>query len=128
MVESSIKPTLQLFHACLVGMKYYQNSKSEYGKLKDLNESYSDINKIKSLFIDTLKWDESRQAITVFNDEKVLLRRSLFKDIQDYINDLKTAARMYAKPQTMAFNLFAFVGHGFIDDKDRALFLVNTKG
>jgi hypothetical protein len=28
----------------------------------------------------------------------------------------------------MAFNVFAFVGHGIIDDKDRALFLVNTKG
>jgi hypothetical protein len=27
----------------------------------------------------------------------------------------------------MAFNVFAFVGHGFIDDKDRALFLVNSK-
>ena len=34
---------------------------------------------------------------------------------------------MNAKPQAMAFNVFAFVGHGFIDDKDRALFLVNTK-
>jgi len=28
----------------------------------------------------------------------------------------------------MAFNVFAFVGHGAIDDKDKALFLVNTKG
>jgi hypothetical protein len=28
----------------------------------------------------------------------------------------------------MAFNVFAFVGHGTIDDKDKALFLVNTKG
>jgi hypothetical protein len=27
----------------------------------------------------------------------------------------------------MTFNFFAFVGHGIIDDKDRALFLVNTK-
>ena len=27
----------------------------------------------------------------------------------------------------MTFNVFAFVGHGIIDDKDRALFLVNTK-
>jgi hypothetical protein len=27
----------------------------------------------------------------------------------------------------MSFNVFAFVGHGIIDDKDRALFLVNTK-
>ena len=33
-----------------------------------------------------------------------------------------------AKPHAMAFNVFAFVGHGVIDDKDRALFLVNTKG
>jgi hypothetical protein len=28
----------------------------------------------------------------------------------------------------MVFNVFAFVGHGMIDDKDRAIFLVNTKG
>ena len=28
----------------------------------------------------------------------------------------------------MVFNVFAFVGHGVIDNKDRALFLVNTKG
>jgi hypothetical protein len=28
----------------------------------------------------------------------------------------------------MTFNVFAFVGHGAIDDKDKALFLVNTKG
>jgi hypothetical protein len=27
----------------------------------------------------------------------------------------------------LVFNVFAFVGHGFIDDKDRALFLVNTR-
>jgi hypothetical protein len=28
----------------------------------------------------------------------------------------------------MAFNVFAFVGHGAIDDKEKALFMVNTKG
>jgi hypothetical protein len=28
----------------------------------------------------------------------------------------------------MAFNVFAFVGHGIIDEHNRAIFLVNTKG
>jgi hypothetical protein len=33
-----------------------------------------------------------------------------------------------AKPEAIVFNFFAFVGHGVIDEKERALFLVNTKG
>ena len=32
-----------------------------------------------------------------------------------------------ARPHAIVFNVFAFVGHGIIDDKGRALFLVNTK-
>jgi hypothetical protein len=78
MVESSIKPRVQVYHACLVGMKDYQNSKSEYGELKNLNESHSDVEKIESLFVDTLKWD--RQDVTVFKDTKVKLS-SLFEEI-----------------------------------------------
>lgn len=36
-------------------------------------------------------------------------------------------AKLVANPESMVFNVFAFVGHGIIDDQDRALFLVNTK-
>ena len=36
-------------------------------------------------------------------------------------------AKLIANPEAMVFNVFAFVGHGIIDEKDRALFLVNTK-
>ena len=67
MVEQTEKPKVQLYNACLVGMKNYQNSKSdEYGKLKNLEESYSDVEKLKSLFVDTLKWDNN--DVTVYRD------------------------------------------------------------
>jgi hypothetical protein len=58
---------VQLFHACLVGMKNYQNSKSdEFGQLKNLEESLSDVDKLRSLFVDTLKWDIN--DVTVYKD------------------------------------------------------------
>ena len=34
---------------------------------------------------------------------------------------------MNAKPQAIAFNVFAFVGHGFSDNSSKANFLINTK-
>ena len=48
------KPKVQYFHACLIGMKNYKNSQSEYGDLKNLDESHSDVDKLRSLFVDTL--------------------------------------------------------------------------
>lgn len=59
------KPKVQHFHACLIGMKNYGNSK-EYGDLKKLEESHSDVDKLQSLFVDTLKWDKN--DVTIFKD------------------------------------------------------------
>ena len=59
------KPKVQNFQACLIGMKNYGNSK-EYGDLKKLEESHSDVDKLQSLFVDTLKWDKN--DVTVFKD------------------------------------------------------------
>lgn len=48
-------------------MKNYQNSKSdEFGQLKNLEESLSDVDKLRSLFVDTLKWDIN--DVTVYKD------------------------------------------------------------
>ena len=54
------KPKVVNFNACLIGMKNYSNSKrEEFGRLENLEESYSDVEKLRSLFVDTLKWDPS---------------------------------------------------------------------
>ena len=54
------KPKVVNFNACLVGMKTYSNSKTkEFGKLDNLEESHSDVEKLRKLFVDTLKWDPS---------------------------------------------------------------------
>ena len=62
---------MQYFHACLVGMKNYKNSKSEFGDLKNLEESHSDIDKLRSLFIDTLNWHPS--GVNVYKDSPLYL-------------------------------------------------------
>ena len=59
------KHKVQHFQACLIGMKNYGNSK-EYGDLKKLEESHSDVDKLQSLFVDTLNWDKN--DVTVFKD------------------------------------------------------------
>ena len=64
------KPKVQNFQACLIGMKNYGNSK-EYGDLKKLEESHSDVDKLQSLFVDTLKWDKN--DVTVFKDCTIYL-------------------------------------------------------
>jgi hypothetical protein len=65
------KPRVQLFHACIVGMKNYKESKSEFGTLKNLDESYEDVDKLRNLFLDTLKWDPS--DVNVFRDSPLYL-------------------------------------------------------
>ena len=40
----------------------------------------------------------------------------------------KNVAKDSARPHAMHFNVFAFVGHGIMDDNNRAIFLVNTMG
>ena len=64
------KPKVQHFQACLIGMKNYGNSK-EYGDLKKLEESHSDVDKLQILFVDTLKWDKN--DVTVFKDCTIYL-------------------------------------------------------
>ena len=72
MVEKTteqLKPKVVHFQACLIGMKTYQNSKSEFGNLKNLEESHSDIDKLEALFIDTLKWDQ--RDVKVYKDCRI---------------------------------------------------------
>jgi hypothetical protein len=52
-------------------MKTYQNSKCEFGNLKNLDESHSDVDKLHSLFVDTLKWDA--RDVSVFKDSGIYL-------------------------------------------------------
>ena len=47
-------------------MKNYKNSKSELGIFKDLEESHSDVEKLRSLFVETLNWDKN--DVTVYKD------------------------------------------------------------
>ena len=109
------QPKVQLFHACLIGMKNYKHSKSEFGDFRNLDESHSSVDKLHSLFVDTLKWDPC--DVTVYKDSPIYLSQ-LFEKIQENIKKRKTVSLENTKPQEMTFNVFAFVGHGFIDDKD----------
>ena len=51
-------------------MKNYSNSKiNEFGNLNNLEESHSDVDKLRSLFVDTLNWD--LRDVSIFKDNPV---------------------------------------------------------
>jgi hypothetical protein len=89
-IPDQAKPKVQLFNACLIGMKNYMNSKCEFGVYKkNLEESHSCVDKLHSLFVDTLKWDSS--DVTVFKDMGLspsALRKNLgkYKETQNSLN------------------------------------------
>ena len=52
-------------------MKNYEDSKSEFGVLNNLEESHSDVEKLRSLFVDSLNWNSS--DVSVYKDMGIYL-------------------------------------------------------
>jgi hypothetical protein len=53
--------------------------------------------------------------------------KNLYDTINKRIQSLKNAASESAKENAQHLNVFAFIGHGVINEKNEALFLVNSK-
>ena len=51
----------------------------------------------------------------------------MYDKINDEIKELKSVANRTAKSNAQHLNVFAFIGHGAINEQNEALFLVNTK-
>ena len=51
----------------------------------------------------------------------------LYEKIDKEIKDLKITAERNAKYNAKHLTVFAFIGHGVINEKNEALFLVNSK-
>jgi hypothetical protein len=92
--------------------------------LPTLNESYPDAEKVNQLFRNTLGWDES--DVITLKDTNLKIK-NLYGTITKQIQDLKTAASLTTKENAQHVNVFAFIGHGVINEKNEALFLVNSK-
>lgn len=52
---------------------------------------------------------------------------NVYDKINNHINELKISAKQTARKDAQHLNVFAFIGHGHINDKNEALFLVNSK-
>jgi hypothetical protein len=79
---------------------------------------------VNQLLTKTLGWN--RDDVSSFKDSPVLIK-NLYDRIDNEIKDLKSVAKRIAKFNAQHLNVFAFIGHGVINEKNEALFLVNSK-
>ena len=105
-------------------MEYNIKNDDKTPKLKELNESSTDAENLKKFFVDTLRWDED--DVITFKDSNVGIK-NVYDKINDHMDNLKAAASLTAKKNAQQLNILAFIGHGVINEKNEALFLVNSK-
>ena len=108
-------------------MKYKNTIKNEDGtpKLKELAESYDDGDKVQHLLKNTLGWD--KEDVSTFQDNAAVHMKNLYGKIDIEIKELRTTAKRNAKLNAQHLSVFAFIGHGVINEQNEALFLVNSK-
>jgi hypothetical protein len=53
--------------------------------------------------------------------------RNLYDKINKHIGELKIASKLIAKENAHCLNVFAFIGHGVVNEEGESLFLVNSK-
>jgi len=54
-----------------------------------------------------------------------LSAKNVCDKIDNHIADLKVVANQTAKANAQNLNVFAFIGHGIINDMNEAIFLIN---
>jgi hypothetical protein len=106
---------VQTIKACIVSMEYKIKNNDGKKEVATLAESYSDAEKVKHLFENTLGWD--KDDVKTFQDKAIHLK-NLSDKIDDHIMELKITAKISAKYNQQQFNVFAFIGHGVINEKD----------
>jgi hypothetical protein len=99
--------------ACIVSMKYNIKNKDETPKIKPIDESYGDAEKVYQLLTETLGWD--RDDVIIFTDKKSNMK-NLYNKINKKIEDLKTTTSLITKENAQHLNVLAFIGHGAINE------------
>jgi putative protein kinase ArgK-like GTPase of G3E family len=100
---------------CIVSMEYKTKNNDGKQEVAALAESYKDADKVKDLFEKTLRWDSKN--VSTFKDSNVGIK-NVFNNINKHIYDLKAAASLTATDEEQQLNIFAFIGHGVINEKD----------
>jgi hypothetical protein len=81
--------------------------------LLPLGESNADAEKVENLLTNTLGWD--RNDVWTFKDSKVGIK-NIYDKIDNEIKELKSSANRNAKQNAQHLNVFAFIGHGVINE------------
>ena len=70
---------------------------------------------MKQLFENTLGWD--KEDVYTYKDSKVGIKK-VHNNINNKIQIIKTLAENTAKENAYQLNVFTFIGHGIINEKD----------
>jgi hypothetical protein len=81
--------------------------------LAPIGESYADGEKVKQLLTKTLGWDQ--EDVKTFKDSHLGIKR-IYDKIDNEIKELKNLAHRTAKYNAQHLNVFAFIGHGIINE------------
>ena len=72
-----VRPRVHTTKACIVSMEYKIKNKDEIEKVKPLNESYADAERVVRLFRETLGWHDD--DVKTFRDSNVGIKNIYYK-------------------------------------------------
>ena len=81
--------------------------------MNQLGESYADAEKVNQMLTKTLGWD--RDDVRILKDSNIGIKR-MYDKVDNEIKELKNVAKHIAKYNAHVLNVFAFIGHGVINE------------